>query len=179
MLPGSSPDRPRSHSPPGRFVPPLLLRFNLASLLGAWFVQSLLLLSASKTAGVTHWKLIDNEIIPEPPDLDTPGELEAQSEGGPKQDSAAVYSINQVSSSDPEFSMLVRYSARNSGGGAGSPNRGGGGYGIYQRQGTAVPDSRCSGAGNVEGDCPGNGEDGGADKGKTRQPRNPDGSGPM
>lgn len=155
---------------------PSCLHFNLASLVVVWLVQSLLLLSSSQTVGVTHWKLIDNEIMPEQQNLDTPGE--AQREEASKQDSG-IYPMNhaQLSTSDPEFSMLVRYSARNSGGGAGSLNRGGGGYGIYQRQGAPMPDSHCS-AGDSEGGlpkCPGVTEDGG----KIRQPRNPDGSGPM
>lgn len=174
MLPKSSPG-----PSPVRYVPSFL-HFNLASLVIVWLVQSLLLLSASQTAGVTHWKLIDNEIMPESPDLDTPGEV--QREGGSKQDSS-VYSMNQLSSSDPEFSMLVRYSARNSGGGAGTPNRGGGGFGIYQRQGTPLPnsDSYCSGDLDGEGSskCIEAGEEGGAERVKTRQPRNPDGSGLM
>ena len=105
---------------------PSCLHFNMAGLVVVWLAQSLLLLSSSQTAGVTHWKLIDNEIMPEQQNLDTPGE--AQRDEDSKQDSG-IYPISQgqLSTSDPEFSMLVRYSTRNSGGGTGSLNRGAGG----------------------------------------------------
>ena len=155
---------------------PSCLHFNMAGLVVVWLAQSLLLLSSSQTAGVTHWKLIDNEIMPEQQNLDTPGE--AQGDEDSKQDSG-IYPMSQgqLSTSDPEFSMLVRYSTRNSGGGTGSLNRGAGGYGIYQRQGAPVPDSQCSSGDSEAGlsQCPGVTEDGG----KIRQPQNPDGSGPM
>jgi hypothetical protein len=155
---------------------PFFLHLNLASLFSVWLVQSLVLLSASQTAGVTHWKLIDNEIMPEPQNLDTPGE--SQVDVGSKQDSS-VYPMEQLSTTDPEFSMLVRYSARNSGGGVGSPNRGGGGYGIYQRQGTPVPESHCSTLDSNGGTSKCLGLGNSEDRAKTRQPRNPDGSGLM
>ena len=148
--------------------------------------QLALLLNVSRTAGVTHWKLIDNEIMPEP-GLDSTEGQETDT-AVPKQD--MLYDISQFSSSDPEFAMLIRYSSRGSGG-AGSPNRGGGVFGSFQRQGPAHSNS-CSSSGEKEGEgegdfgdisqCPPPGENvGGQRKVETtsRQPRNPDGSGIM
>lgn len=98
-------------------------------------VQLLALLNAPKSAGVTHWKLSDNEIVPEPSSSDTQSE-----ESQHKADN--LYTVSQFASSDPEFAMLVRYSARGSsgggGGGSGSLNRGGGSFGTFRRQGGSL-----------------------------------------
>lgn len=181
----------RSRRPTARYFPPFL-SFNSASLV-ACLVQAILLLNTSQSAGVTHWKLIDNEIMPESTNLDTPGDM--QKEGGSLTESN-VYTISQ---NDPEFSTLVRYSARQpGGGGVASPNRGGGSYGIFNRQGSPhiLSDSPCHGGSPKCAEDSSKAKEGEERDGGTRgehkvetvvslppppprQPRNPDGSGPM
>ena len=116
-----------SSGPPAQHVPPI---FHLdCTYLLVLVVQLLALLNAPKTAGVTHWKLSENEIVP------APSSMEAQSEES-QHKADNLYTVSQFSSSDPEFAMLVRYSARGSSGSAGgSLNRGGGGFGTFRRQG--------------------------------------------
>lgn len=175
----------RSSNSSVRHCPPFF-HHNLAACLSVWLVQALLVLNTPQTVGVTHWKLIDNEIIPETPNLDTPSEAEAEEMS--QQDQGFV--MSQHSTSDPEFSMLIRYSTRNSGGGNSAPNRGGSSHGIFKRQGVSPPDSSCSRPGREEGGgreagskCSGGGAGTNTVKRKvenvSRQPRNPDGSGPM
>lgn len=150
-----------------------------------WVVRVALLLNVSRTAGVTHWKLIDNDIMPEPATSGEGGESEAAL---PKQQDS-VYDVSQFASTDPEFAMLIRYSARSSAGSASSANRGGAGFGSFRRQAPAHPSNSCAsreeekeGGEAVEGSkCPG-GSVGGQQRkldGGHRQPRNPDGSGVM
>ena len=165
---------------------PPFFRHNLACLT-VWLVQALLVLNTPQTVGVTHWKLIDNEIIPETPNLDTPSEAEAE-EVPQQHDQGFV--MSQHSTSDPEFSMLIRYSTRNSGGGNSAPNRGGSSHGVFKRQGVSSSVPSCSrprreeGGGREAGSkCSGSGVGTNTVKRKvesvSRQPRNPDGSGLM
>ncbi len=125
-----------SSRPPAQHVPPVF-HFDWTCLL-VWLVQLSLLLNAPQTVGVTHWKLIDNEIIPEPAASSMEPQRRAQqTEETHKHDS--LYAVSKFSSSDPEFAMLVRYSARGSlGGNGGSLNRGGGGFGTFRRQGGSL-----------------------------------------
>lgn len=167
------------HSPVHRFPP--VLHLNWANLF-VWLVQVLLVLNALQTAGVTHWKLIENDIMPEPSSLDPP--KKTQSETGSKRDT--LYPINQFSSSDPELAMLIRYSSRSSSG-SGSPNRGATGFGSFRRQGSGHVNSCYSDGEGRDGEgtsmCPGgvtvSGEQRNTEGGGSKQPRKPDGSGTM
>ena len=164
-------------------------------------MQVALLLNASQTAGVTHWKLIEEDIMPDPGLESTPssssGEGRGEAMGAPSKPES-LYDVNQFSSTDPEFALLVRYSATARGTGGGSPNRGGAGYGSFRRQGAVVHSNSCfSPSGSAEEDEGSGGEGGGGGGGEggrcggqrkseaaavgsvSRQPRNPDGSGPM
>ena len=170
-----------------------VLHFNSTSVV-LWFMQFLLLLAISQTAGVTHWKLTDNDIIPDPSNLDS--EEKSQSET-----SSDLHPLKHLSTPDPELELLVRYSARNSGGlSLGSLNRGAGGRGVSRRHMTSS--GSCYSSGSADGGGEGGrgrggeregvelGESEGSgnglchqeqdrERGEPRQPRNPDGSGPM
>lgn len=183
----------RSSNSSVRGCPPFL-HHNLACL-AVWLVQALLVLNTPQTVGVTHWKLIDNEIMPETPNLDTPSEAEAAEEMTQQQQQEEQgFVMSQHSTSDPEFSMLIRYSTRNSGGGNAAPNRGGNSHGVFKRQGVPPTVSSCSrpereggGGGGKEAGSKCSGGVGGAGtntvkrkvENVSRQPRNPDGSGLM
>ena len=145
-----------------------------------WFVQSLLLLAVSKTVGVTHWKLSDDVIISATPSLDSPAVK--------NQNEVENDDLYHLSATDPEFALLLRYSAK-TGGSEGSLNRGGSGHGVFRRQFTG---SCCIGdkieAVKVVSRCLRNtGESGTDERGEChqggdrglKQPRNPDGSGLM
>lgn len=179
----------RVRNPPVHYFPSLVhLRWQD---LVVWLVRVAFLLNISQTAGVTHWKLIDNSIIPEP-------SLDSQGKEATSKHSNNIYPMSQLSSSDPEFAMLVRYSARGSSGGGGitgSANRGSGGFGTFRRQDqggshlNSCSSSSVSGEGVAmeEGEgparCHGSGAGVGGQRksegGVVKQPRNPDGSGPM
>ena len=142
-------------------------------------VQALLLLAVSRTGGITHWKLSDDTITPgSASSLDLVGKTQSK----PNTKNEDLYAASQLASTDPEFAILIRFSSS----GSGSSNRGGRGHGVFSRNGgETLP---CSWDEEEEGDkgyaeeqslarrlssttCQQNWE--------AKQPRNPDGSGPM
>lgn len=142
-----------------RFEVPTL-HINPASVV-IWMVQCLFLLGVSRTAGVTHWKLIDDAIIPEPlkdqQDLPHEEETAAKSEGS----NWYTHSSHVPGASDPEFALIIRYSARTSGGGVdgssnnmGSANRGTGvhpgGFTTTRRHASSVSTGLCRSGGDVK-----------------------------
>ena len=85
--------------PPVRLKPSAVL---------ACLVQSILVFSVSRTAGVTHWKLQDNAITPAATDLS-----EASTED--------LFAMS-LASTDPEFAVLLRHATKDPPGSMG--NRG-------------------------------------------------------
>lgn len=148
-------------------------------------VQAMLLLAASRTGGITHWKLTDDTINPGPASsLDLAGKTQTR----PSTESEDVYAASQLAATDPEFALLIRYSAKSSG--SVSPNRGGRGHGVFRRQGAETHSSSCDYEEDEdeEGDEESAEEHGSArskllscqrDWERKQKPRNPDGSGPM
>jgi len=101
---------------------------------GPWVVvlliQSVLLLSAPRTGGITHWKLTDDTIAPgslASPEVEVSDKVSRAS--GRSED---VFAASQVATSDPEFAILLRYSTKSSRKGI-SSNRGGGSHGAFRR----------------------------------------------
>ncbi len=92
-------------------------------------VQTILLLSALRTGGITHWKLTEDTISPEPhaPEVD----LKVESRSNAK--SEDVLTAGHLSSMDPELALLVRYSSKSSKRRKIPPNRGGSGRGVFRR----------------------------------------------
>lgn len=175
-------------------------------------IQSMLIFTASRTAGVTHWKLEDNAITPAATDLS------AGSGPAARQDDLFAMSLP---STDPEFAVLLRHATKPPPGSSASGNRGTvksgsracpvvsislDGDGSTQeggRQGctgsgtgksnTGVSSESVGSCGRHQCSCRGNsgssggsadvgcGSRGGGGEGvaTARQPRNPDGSGPM
>ena len=175
-------------------------------------VQSLLFFSVPRTAGVTHWKLQDNAITPAATDLSAGGQAQ--------QDDLFAMSL---SSTDPEFAVLLRHATKVPATGAGNRGtmRSGSpspracpvvsitmdGEEVESRQGCGTGGAKkstvssdtsagscgrqCGCQGNVNsgsGSCGGRSggghvtvETSGETRGTvtTKQPRNPDGSGPM
>lgn len=144
-------------------------------------VQAVLLLAVSRTGGITHWKLSEDSstITPGPaPSLDLVGK--SQSRPNTKNDD--VYAASQLASTDPEFSLLIRFSSS----GNGPSNRGGSGHGVFSRHAEEAPPSSCDDD-EEDGDERSPEEQGPARRlpascqqsWETKQPRKPDGSGPM
>ncbi len=148
--------RTSSHLPPRSLMTHFASPYSTGVVM--WLIKCILLLNVSTdSAGVTHWKLTDNDIMPvSPPSLETHGKAAAQNELSPSPVmSEDLYGINHLSNTDPEFSILIRYSARTSDG-SGSLNRGsGGGHGIFRRS-----HSSCYSSGDVGDDENSDGIDG-------------------
>lgn len=173
-------------------------------------LQSVLIFTVSRTAGVTHWKLQDNAITPAATDLSCPTA---------QQDDLFAMSLPTT---DPEFAVLLRHATKVPSGNGATGNRGtlrsssnraacpvasisldsgaapgdrqscssGSGVGKSsgfpsESVGSCGKQCGCRGNdGDTDGSCgrsvgAGGGTVGG-DSGSTgKQPRNPDGSGPM
>ena len=76
-------------------------------------VQSLLVFSVSSTAGVTHWKLQDNVITPAATDLGAGGQSQHED----------LFAMS-LSTTDPEFAVLLRHATKVPASGVGAGNRG-------------------------------------------------------
>ena len=183
-----------------------------SSLVLVCLLQSVLIFTVSRTAGVTHWKLQDNAITPAATDL-----------SGPTAQQDDLFAMS-LPTTDPEFAVLLRHATKLPSGSSAMGNRGtlrsssnracpvvsvslgdsgallgdkqscssGSGVGKSsgfpsETMGSCGRQCGCrSNDGGIDGSCGqsvGAGGGGGAvggDSGNTgKQPRNPDGSGPM
>lgn len=180
-----------------------------SSLVIVCLLQSILIFTVSRTAGVTHWKLQDNAITPAATDL-----------SGPTAQQDDLFAMS-LPTTDPEFAVLLRHATKVPSGSSAMGNRGtlrsgsnracpvasvnlgsgavpgdrqscstsngvgkSGGF-LSETMGSCGRQCGCrSNNGGTDGSCgqsvgAGGGAVGG-DSGNTgKQPRNPDGSGPM
>ena len=122
------PSRRGTYHPPLRFM--YTCRFDGPGVL-ILLVQAMLLLSAPRTGGVTHWKLTGDTITPGSlaPSVDLPEKVPSRIPGPKSED---IFAASQLTSADPEFALLIRYSTKSSRKGI-SPNRGGNNLGVFRR----------------------------------------------